>query len=189
MKNVARSLGAALFTLAAMSAVAATQDGDIDETSSTGTVDITLNITSAIVVANLDSIPMTADGTTPANTALEGRDTFCVGGFGFANGAYAIEFESATAVANSASGFQLDGSSHDLTYNVAFTSDVAPTASGAAVDNSTGQMAGTFALNEGVDCPTADNNAQVIVSVPATEWESALDSSYTDVLTITVTGQ
>lgn len=183
MKNAFRSISAAILGLAAATSFAVTQ-GDAGAASSKGDIEISLTISQAIQVQNLSDIAFTLDGATVAGTDLVGQDTFCVSTLGF--GAYAIEFDSATAGDNS--GFALNGATETLGYEVAFTTDVDPNAVGSALQTD-GTMAGTFTPKSGLACLESENNAQVFVTIPAANWEAAADSSYSDTLYITVTGQ
>lgn len=189
MKQVIRSFSAMFLSIAAISATAAT-DGVVGGASSEGEIGISLTVNEAIIVKNLSDIDFTVDGSTAAGTDLIGRDTFCVGGIGFTD--YSIEFESGTAGADS--GFKLVGSAPTVTmdYTVGFTTNTADTESGTAPAGD-GVMPGSFSLDGDLACAAtdtvADNNAQVVVTIPSDQWEAAAESSYSDTLYVTVTGQ
>ncbi|WP_295802343.1 hypothetical protein [uncultured Microbulbifer sp.] len=184
MKNAVRALSAAMILgFASSASIAVDNPATPGLTTSEGSIDITLNIAQGIQIQELTNIALDLDGVAAGNDLI-GRDTFCVGTVGFAG--YKIQFDSATSVTD---GFLLQGSSETLPYNVAFTANTATGATGVQT-NTDGTMTPTYTPNTGYSCvDAAEHNAQVIVTVPAAVWEAAADLSYTDTLTITVSGE
>ncbi|HEY8567529.1 hypothetical protein [Microbulbifer sp.] len=184
MKNAARVLGCAVVLgLASAGTTAAVNPPTPGLTNSEGSIDITLEVTQGIQIKGLDDIALSLDGVA-AGTDLVGRDTFCVGARGFSN--YTIQFDSA----NAATGFQLTSAAQNLNYNVAFSDVTADTETGTDVTNADGTLAQKYAPKAGYGCADETvHNAQVIVTVPSTVWETATETSYTDTLTITVSGE
>lgn len=187
MKNAARVLGCAVVLgLASAGTTAEVNPPTPGLTNSEGSIDITLTVNQGIQIQGLTDIDLALDGIA-AGSNLVGRDTFCVGAVGFTG--YKIQFASATATSAATSGYELAGTAENLAYNVAFSTNTAPAAVGAQT-NSDGTMTPTYAPRAGYSCADdTEHNAQVIVTVPAAVWETATETSYTDTLTITVSGE
>ncbi|QKX15842.1 hypothetical protein [Microbulbifer sp. YPW1] len=183
MKLAARkACGAMIFGLISSASIAEFNPTDPGLTSSEGNLKITLNVAQGIQIQGLTDIALDLNGIAAGNDLI-GRDTFCVGAIGFSN--YKIQFDSATAPTD---GYLLDGVGETLAYNVAFSANTANTATGVQT-NSDGTMTSTYTPNTGYSCADSEHNAQVIVTVPAAVWETASELSYSDTLTITVSGE
>ncbi|WOX04821.1 hypothetical protein [Microbulbifer pacificus] len=184
MKNAVRVLSCGVILgLASAGTIAAVNPITPGLTSSEGSIQITLDVAQGIQIQELSNIQLDLNGLAAGNDLI-GRDTFCVGAVGFKS--YSIRFDSATAT----SGFELQGSTERLPYNVTFTSDTAENATGTAT-NADGTITTTYSPKSGYLCTSdaADHNAQVIVTVPTGVWEAAADPSYSDTLTVTVSGE
>lgn len=184
MKLAARkACGAMIFGLISSASIAATNPTDPGLTSSEGDLQITLTVSQGIQIQGLTNIALDLDGVAAGNDLI-GRDTFCVGAVGFAG--YKIQFDSA---ATPADGYLLSGTGESLAYDVAFSTNTATTATGVQT-NTDGTMTPTYTPNTGYSCADdSEHNAQVIVTVPAAVWETASELSYSDTLTITVSGE
>ena len=183
MKKTFRTFLAATIATVSLNALAA-NDGNVSTgagASSSGNFDITLNINTAIVVRNFDDMTLNVDGTTPG-VDIVGRENICVGGVGVSQ--YSVLLDSA----NGTGSFILNGDvSHSMPYTVNYANDTALASLGdTATDNTTIVPATNYLVNGDLGCSGGDTS-QVIVTVPATSWETATDSIYTDTLTVTVT--
>ncbi|UHQ54769.1 MULTISPECIES: hypothetical protein [unclassified Microbulbifer] len=181
MKKGLRALIAAVTAAITVSAFAVTQDGSVDSAASSGTVDINLNITPAIVISGLTTIDLSADAASTSGD-LTGSDTFCVASIGFSN--YEVTLTSGTAGAGT---YELAGTSQNLPYSVEYTSDTALDTGDAPNGTGIVEPAAPYVPAQGLTC-SADN-AKLIVNVAESQWLSATEQSYTDTLTIQVSGQ
>lgn len=179
----------AAFALSASSLTAsAAVQGDVDDVASQGSIEIILNVNSAIVVKMLDDMTLTVDGATP-DAPIVGRENICVGGIGHT--LYTVNLSSTNGGSDTGV-FQLlgDGTTPDtMNYNVAFANNIVDTETGDTIVASSGDIdASPYALADNLSCASGEN-AQVIVSVPAAEWQAAVDAVYGDTLTVTVAGE
>jgi len=148
-------------------------------------IGFTINIAlpAQIVVKRMDDIPLSR----PAGNsqAISQREDICVGGTGFSQ--YKVTFFSqngSTGAGGGAYPFQLNGSNttDTLPYYVAFTGNTAaPSGTSAASD---GSVSGTFSRTGDLAC--SGDNATIFISIPASDWNAAIDTHYTDTLSITV---
>ncbi|WP_444942752.1 hypothetical protein ACJJIK_10910 [Microbulbifer sp. ZKSA006] len=140
---------------------------------------IVLSVEPEITIQNLGDIALIKDGTT-AEQALSASEDFCIGGKGFSQ--YQISLSSS----NGGSGdFRLKGSEDSLAYSVVF-SDNLLSYSGSSPDTS-GKISTNFELTSPPEC--GSDNARLTINVPSSEWRTASEAKYTDILTITVAAQ
>lgn len=187
MKKCFAAVAGLALSATALTASAAPVQGDVDAVASEGSFDIILNVNSAIVVKMLDDMTLTVDGATP-DAPIVDRENICVGGIGHTQ--YSVNLSSAQGGLNSGV-FQLLGSggTDTLNYNVAFANDIDSGSTGDTTSTGSGNInASAYALADNLSCASGEN-AQVIVSVPAIEWQAAVDPTYSDTLTITVSGE
>ena len=148
------------------------------------TFTVTVTIEARIVVTRLDDIPLTRPA---SNTqAIAAREDICVGGAGFSQ--YKVKFSSQNGSSGAGGGsypFQLNGNNtaHSLPYAVAFAGTTTTTSGTDAASD--GSVSGSFTRTADLNC-SADN-ATIFVTIPASDWNSAIDTNYTDTLSITVT--
>jgi hypothetical protein len=168
------AVAAAMF-LAAPLANAATQDGTVGSTS-TGTMDVFINVPGVILIQGLD--PVALDYTTGAGD-LTATETFCVWTSG--NTSYNL-----TISALSSSGttvFAATDGATTIDYGVEFA-DEATGAGFAAVTE--GSLIGAQTPQVGgVPC-TADNASLRISATEAGNLDAALSGAYSDELTLLV---
>ncbi|WP_078083138.1 hypothetical protein [Microbulbifer mangrovi] len=188
MNKCFAAVAAFALSATALTASATPVQGDVDDAASQGSFDIILNVNSAIVVKMLDDMTLTVDGATP-DAPIVGRENICVGGIGHTQ--YTVNLSSTNGGLDTGV-FQLlgNGTTPDtMNYNVAFANNVIDTATGDTIVASSGDIdASPYALADNLSCASGEN-AQVIVSVPAAEWQAAVDAVYGDTLTVTVAGE
>lgn len=169
-----RLIKTSLFALGMSSAavMAATQ-GTLG-TTSTGDLEITLDIDSLVRVSNLNDIDL---GTFAGGAAdLSGSDNFCI----YRNGAgnYNITMTGSGA----ASAFTLTDGTNTIPYSVSFTNGGANAmATGTALTAQAGAFTANDTCNSG-----ANDNVSVAVTVANSDLASAPASSYTGTLTMVV---
>lgn len=183
MKKTIQTLAIAAIATASVTAMAA-RDGQVSATNSNGDFLITFNAGSRIVVKNFNDMTLTTDGATPGQPIV-GYEDVCVGKIGAVTG-FTVELDSATAGANTGN-YELNGSTETIAYNVEFANDVSTTVGNGSDPDGSGNVAGPFSSLDSIACGT--DNSRIIVSVPSTSWETAVDTVYTDTLTVTVTPQ
>lgn len=160
----------------------AASDGIAGSSSSSGNFDITLTVPTQIIVKNFADMALNTSGATLGNP-IQGSEDICVGGIGFANYSVNLSSQNGSTGGSGTAPFQLNGSGQNLPYSAAFINNTS-SSSGTAADTS-GDISGSFARNDNLNCGT--DNARVFVSVAAADWESANETSYSDTLTVTVT--
>lgn len=186
MKNVTEKMTNKLALVALMasaSAMAAT-DGSLDGTSSTGSTDVTLDVTEVVQVSfpNGD-IPIAYSTTTTTPVTEE----FCIytnaadGGVGVAI---------AVLNDNSAGANQpavLKDGANEIEYSFDFETAGGGTSIAASIDeDGMSEVATATANNSAADCSTGGNSHQFVVTVPHTNMASAPVGSYSDTITVTV---
>lgn len=188
MKKCFAAVAGLALSATALTASAAPVQGDVDAVASEGSFDIILNVNSAIVVKMLDDMTLTVDGATP-DAPIVGRENICVGGIGHT--LYTVNLSSTNGGSDTGV-FQLlgNGATPDtMNYDVAFANDTDGGSTGDTIAAGTGDInASPYTLADNLSCASGEN-AQVIVSVPATEWQAAVDAVYGDTLTVTVAGE
>ena len=153
------------------------------------TVDFTIEITVEPRIALVGLGPIDLDNTSiPTGQAIKGMEDFCVGGQGFSQ--YTVTLSSRNGSTGSGSGapYQLiptSGSGERIPYAATFSDNLSD--STGATPDSLGNVAGAFDRSSNEAC-LADN-ARIIVTVAAGDWENAQESAYVDVLTVMVTSQ
>lgn len=179
-RTVFRTLAAASLATAAANGLAA-QDGVAGSNSSSGNFDITLTVPTQIIVKNFDDMALTTTGATLGD-AITGTEEFCVGGIGFASYSVNLESQNGSTGGSGSAPFQLNGSGQNLPYAAAFVNNTTSTTGDDADTN--GDVPGSFPRAGNLACAT--DNARVIVSIDSADWESAVETSYSDTLTVTV---
>ncbi|MGL6159372.1 hypothetical protein [Microbulbifer sp.] len=181
MRTTLRILAAASLAAVTFNSFAAT-DGTVGSSNSSGNFDITLTVPTQIIVKNFDDMALNTTGATLGNP-IEGTEDICVGGIGFGNYSVSLSSQNGSTGGSGTDPFQLNGVGQNLPYSAAFINNTSSTTGTAADTN--GDITGSFARNGNLDCDT--DNARVFVTIGATEWESAVETSYSDTLTVTVT--
>lgn len=153
------------------------------------TVEFTIEFTvePRITITGLGPIDLD-NASVSVGQAIRGMEDFCVGGQGFAQYTVNLSSRSGSTGGGSGAAYQLapvSGSIERIPYLVEFTDNLSSN-SGSAPDT-LGNITGAFNRNSNESC-LADN-ARIIVTVAAGNWENASESSYVDVLTVTVTSQ
>ncbi|WP_460803411.1 hypothetical protein [Microbulbifer agarilyticus] len=143
---------------------------------------INLSVPRRIVVKNFDDLDLST-GSASAGQAIQGEETICVGGAGFARYRVQLSSQNGATGGAGAAPYLLTGLQSNMPYNPAFTNAVSATAG--ITPDSAGNIAGSFLRESGIDCTT--DNATVIISIPASSWQQASEQTYTDTLTVTVT--
>ncbi|WP_444932203.1 hypothetical protein ACJJIF_10695 [Microbulbifer sp. SSSA002] len=151
------------------------------------TVDFTiaLEVEPSISINNLGNIYINGSNFPPGQD-ITGYEDFCVQGIGFSS--YQVSLSSRNSLARTAqraSMFLLSSPVENLPYAVSFTDDMSQTSGAKTLSN--GIALGT--LTESLSGHCAIDNARIMVTIPGGVWEGAKSSYYTDVLTVTVTGQ
>lgn len=144
---------------------------------------ISLTVLPRIIVKNFNDVNLSAAAVTPGQP-IEGYEDICVGGI-FTNYTVMLSSDSGSTGGSGSSPFQLNGVSQNLPYTAAFIDNTSST-SGITADAS-GNISGSFPRAGDESCNS--DNARIIVSVAAADWESANETSYSDTLTVTVTSQ
>lgn len=163
---------------------AATQGTNIPGSSSTGSVDVVVTTGLVARVSGLNDIDL---GTWSGSGDLSGSDDLCIGRSGvglFANGAYRVRLDG-DGDASDISAFTLTNGTNLLYYNVAFNDATGaggtPVTGGVMLNSQSGFGFWQF-LNVQFGCSV--NNANIEVTVPATELQSVPGGNYTGTLTI-----
>ena len=153
------------------------------------TVEFTIELTVEPRITIVGLGPIDLDNTSVSiGQAIKGVEDFCVGGQGFSQYTVNLSSRNGSTGAGSGSPYQLiptSGSSERIPYTATFSENLSDN-TGAAPD-SLGNLAGTFDRKANEAC-LADN-ARIIVTVSAGDWENAQESTYVDVLTVMVTSQ
>ena len=144
---------------------------------------ISVTVPAMITVEDFNNIDLSSS--IMPGQPIERTEEFCVGGIGFAGYSVNLSSDSGSTGGAGSSPFQLNGEFDSLPYSVAFIDNI-NSGSGIAAD-ANGNISGIFPRAEGLGCTS--NNARVFIRVAAADWENAEESSYTDILTITVTTQ
>ena len=170
LKKVA--LGGALVA-ATVGAQAAT-DGTTGSTS-TGTVDISLQIDGAVRISNLDNLDL---GTFTGSGPLTASDTACV----YSNGAtgYSVTATS-TAQGVSTGAFELSDGTDSIPYVVTFNDGGGASTLGF---NSAATMGNARTIDD--NCSAVADNATIQVDVAVVDASSVAQGTYTSTLTLVV---
>jgi len=154
-------------------ALAATVDGNVGPTSS-GTLDVTMNVPALALIENLDSISVNW-----SNADVSGQDTFCIWS---TTGGYNVTVDSLNGAG---SGFVAVDGANSLTYSVVFNDDTDPTTGTAMNDGD--NLASLATLDTSFPPGCAGDNAVLEVTFPYTgNLDSAAQGTYTDTMTLTV---
>lgn len=163
--------------------LAATQ-GATQPGSSTGTLDVTVTTGLVARVSGLNDINL---GTWSGSGDLSGSDNLCIGRSGvglFANGAYRIRLDGDGSPSD-INAFTLTNGTHLLNYNVAFNDGTGtggtPVTGGVMLNGQTGFGFWQF-LNVLFGC--AVDNANIEVTIAASELQSVPGGNYTGTLTV-----
>ncbi|WP_105103503.1 hypothetical protein [Microbulbifer pacificus] len=185
MKTSFAALATATMVALSSASIAATQ-GTAGDTASTGTIDIELLLTPQIIIGGLEDVDL-------SSTVTRDGQQICIGGFGFDQ--YEIEFGSANGSAkvgtpSATTPFLLAGTSfttETIPYTVEFIDNISA-ASG--TESTDGSIADAYdRVNTISDCTGAaptSTNAQLYIEVDPSDWADVSDSTFQDVLTITV---
>lgn len=172
-------------TLALFSgATLATNDGGLATGSSTGDLDISVEIPDLVQITGLNNI----DLGTYSGSNLSGEDQVCV--YRNGSGEYEITFTSgsnngAPDAASGVAAYELESSTGDT---IAYTVDFEDSVAGAYTDTSVGinsALTGQTGDDASANCGSG-NNAKVRVSVAAATMESAPAGDYVGTLYMTV---
>ena len=180
MKKLVKGLTLAGFLAFTGNSFAVTADGDLGATS-TGTVDIAVDISDLVRISNL--VAMTGNVYTPGS-AVTDSTTACI----YRNGASNYEI-TATSLNGAGTNFFLDSGANEVIYDVTFDDGV-----GGPTDLNNAVLESSFqdANQTSVDCMVgAGGGATIAISVPENDavfngLAEVPASNYTDVLTITV---
>lgn len=180
-----KSISAVIALFASTAALAATQ-GNVGDSTSSGTVGITLDVNTSIVAKNFNDMSLSLENTAPGSDIV-GSEPFCVGGLGFNE--YTIAFSSLNGSTGSGTAtdapFELESGADQIAYQVGFADSVGATTPAASAD-SNGDVSSQYAKNGDLGCGT--DNAKLFVTIPSSEWEAATQAAdYSDTLTVTVT--
>lgn len=182
MKKLALAIGTtfALFSLSSL----ATNDGSLASGSSTGDLDITVEIPDLVQISGLNNI----DLGTFSGSDLSGEDQVCV--YRNGSGDYEITFTAGSnnGAADAAAGvtaYELESSAGDT---IAYTVDFEDSVAGAYTDTDVGigsALTGQSGDDADATCGSG-SNAKVRVNVAATEMESSPAGDYVGTLYMTV---
>ncbi|WP_285763944.1 hypothetical protein [Biformimicrobium ophioploci] len=183
MKKIIRAVAASAVAVASITAMAA-NDGLVGATSSTGDLNISLDISQLIRVAGLDDMVLTQQG-----SVYSAEDPICVGQTGGITG-FTIVFDGGN-YGPASERFNLSNGSELIPYTVQFTQDLGA-AAGDQANVTSGVAGATYnTLFAGTDCdPTFDDtnaNSKIIVTVDETDVQTVAADTYTDTLVVTVT--
>jgi len=169
--------GIALASLLAAAGTAySAENGSLGATSS-GSLDVSVEVADRVQISGLDDIDFGAYGGTGS---LDGNDAFCV--YRNGTGAYDVTINSAQADSGD---FRLSDGSNFITYSVTFNDDAAITG---GTDVSSGDsLAGNGSANS-LTCGGA-NNASLGVSIAEDALQAAASGDYTDTITLVVAPQ
>ena len=173
MKTTTKLLATVIAGLISTSAMAAT-DGSMGATS-TGQIDLDLEVLDSVEITSLDDVDFGTYGGTDTGDINAG-DAYCV----FVNGG-----DDYTITPTSANGsFALDGVLGD---SINYTVKLAGAATGAASASSVAYNAAsaTFSGSSARDCGSA-NNASVDISIAESEIRAASTDTYSDTLILLV---
>jgi hypothetical protein len=157
-------------------ALAATVDGTVGPTSS-GTLDVTMNVPALALIENLDPIVLNW-----SSTDVTGQDTFCIWS---TTGGYNITVDSQNGAGG---GFVAADGAANLTYSVIFNDDTDPTTGTAVTDGVNLSTTPSLATADSSFPPgCAADNAVLQVTFPYSgNLDSAAQGTYTDTMTLTV---
>lgn len=186
------AFAAATAVLAISSPAFAATDGALSTTSSTGTVQLNVNIPKMVRVSGLNdlTIDVTPDALTePYHSREDATDKFCVYSNDGANGAYSMAV-SATAGPEGSSPFALTGAgSTKLPYAIWTSDNVGNEFKDFRFNGLTTSYASN-ADNAGrrttLDCSVQGNNASIKFGVNDSDLVAAQAGTYTDTVTVTV---
>ena len=175
---------AGLLTVSSGTALAATQGSNTPGNSSTGSVDVVVTTGLVARISGLNDIDL---GTWSGSGNLSGSDDLCIGRSGvglFATGAYRVRLDG-DGDASNINAFTLTNGTNLLYYNVAFNDATGtggtPVTGGVMLNSQTGFGFWQY-INVLFGCSV--NNANIEVTVPATELQSVPGGNYTGTLTI-----
>ncbi|MCK7598421.1 hypothetical protein M0G74_14165 [Microbulbifer sp. CAU 1566] len=146
---------------------------------------VAITVAPTLQLKSLGPVDLSNAGIAPGQPLSKTED-FCVGGAGFSE--FTVNLSSLNGSSGAGGGiypYTLIGQSsgEQLSYSVAFTDDFSDQVG--TEPTSSGDITTPYLLKGDADC--SSDTARIIVTVEATEWGKAVDSIYTDILTVTVT--